>query len=116
MLRLVLSSNGDDHASAILQLADEGLRHLPGCSGDHDGIKSRDWDSYPILQFSGAPEIETVLLNQPNLSFLGSGEASQGPSAAAIANAIYDAVGVRMRDLPLTNEKIMQALIARQDP
>jgi CO/xanthine dehydrogenase Mo-binding subunit len=69
---------------------------------DRHGITSRDWDSYPILRFSGSPEIEVVLLNRPELPFLGSGEATQGPTPAAIANAIYDATAIRLRKLPLT--------------
>ena len=80
---------------------------------DERGIQSRDWDSYPILRFSSAPEIKTLLLNRPGSSFLGSGEAAQGPTAAAIANAIFDAVGVRIRDLPITSKKILRALKER---
>lgn len=76
---------------------------------DQKGITSRDWDTYPILRFSGAPEIEVVLLNRPNAPSLGSGEATQGPTAAAIANAVYDAIGLRLRSLPLTAEKILDA-------
>jgi CO/xanthine dehydrogenase Mo-binding subunit len=72
---------------------------------DRQGITSRDWDSYPILRFSGSPEIEVVLLNRPELPFLGSGEATQKPTPAAIANAIYDATAVRLRNLPLTIKK-----------
>ena len=66
------------------------------------GITSRDWDSYPVLRFSHAPRLKTVLLNRPDRPFLGGGEASQGPTPAAIANAIYDATGVRVRELPVT--------------
>jgi CO/xanthine dehydrogenase Mo-binding subunit len=68
---------------------------------DETGILSQDWDSYPILRFAGVPIIETVLLNRPKLPFLGSGEATQNPTPAAIANAVFDAVGVRLRQLPL---------------
>jgi CO/xanthine dehydrogenase Mo-binding subunit len=68
---------------------------------NQQGIISQDWDTYPILRFSGAPEIEVVLLNRPNHPFLGSGEATQGPTPAAIANAVYDAIGQRIRDLPI---------------
>ncbi len=64
-------------------------------------ILSQDWDSYPVLRFSGVPVIETVLINRPNLPFRGAGEAAQNPTPAAIANAIFDAVGVRLRQLPL---------------
>ena len=80
---------------------------------DNKGITSRDWDSYPILRFSGAPELKTILLNRPTYPFLGSGEATQGPTPAAIANAIFDATGVRLRELPLTAVKIRQALTGR---
>ncbi len=66
-------------------------------------ITSRDWASYPILRFSGVPEsVEVVVLNRPGQPFLGTGEAAQGPAAAALANAVADAVGARVRELPLS--------------
>jgi CO/xanthine dehydrogenase Mo-binding subunit len=68
---------------------------------DETSILSQDWDSYPVLRFSAVPIIETVLINRPNLPFLGAGEASQNPTPAAIANAIFDAIGVRLYQLPL---------------
>ena len=77
---------------------------------DENGITSRDWDSYPILRFTDAPVIETVLLNRPGLPFLGGGEASQNPTPAAIANAVFDAVGVRLRQIPFTPDRILAAL------
>ena len=77
---------------------------------DGAGIQSREWDSYPILRFPAAPKIKTILINRPDRPFLGSGEAAQGPAAAAIANALFDALGVRVRDLPMTPVKVMQAL------
>ena len=77
---------------------------------DANGITSRDWDSYPILHFTEAPVIETVLLNRPELPFLGSGEASQNPTPAAIANAVFDAVGVRLREIPFTKERVLAEL------
>lgn len=73
-------------------------------------ITSVDWESYPILTFSHIPEIETVLIDQPGLPFLGSGEATQGPTPAAIANAIFDATGARLRQIPLTRERLSDAL------
>jgi CO/xanthine dehydrogenase Mo-binding subunit len=76
---------------------------------DQRGILSQDWDSYPILRFSGVPLIETVLLNRPDLPFLGSGEASQNPTPAAIANAVFDAIGVRLRQIPFTPERVRAA-------
>ncbi|MFC1922593.1 molybdopterin cofactor-binding domain-containing protein [Chloroflexota bacterium] len=77
---------------------------------DQEGITSRDWDSYPILRFPQAPKIETVLLNRPGFPFLGSGEAAQGPTPAAIANAIYDAVGIRLRVIPFIPETVKAVL------
>ena len=79
---------------------------------DNKGITSRDWDSYPILRFSGAPEIQTVLLNRPTYPFLGSGEGTQGPTPGAIANAIFDATGARIRELPINAARVRDALKA----
>jgi len=73
---------------------------------DRRGITSIDWESYPILPFSAAPRIETVIVNRPGLPFLGAGEAAQNPTPAAIANAVYDAVGLRLRDIPFTPAKV----------
>jgi len=76
---------------------------------DRDGITSRDWDSYPVLRFDNIPEIETVLIDRPGAPFLGAGEATAGPTAAAIANAIADATGLRLRRLPFTPDAIRAA-------
>ncbi|HUF38506.1 MAG TPA: molybdopterin cofactor-binding domain-containing protein, partial [Anaerolineales bacterium] len=67
-----------------------------------EGVESVDWETYPILRFTDSPEIRTVILNRPGAPFLGGGEASSGPAGAAIANALFDATGKRLRDLPLT--------------
>jgi CO/xanthine dehydrogenase Mo-binding subunit len=77
---------------------------------DRERITSRDWLSYPILTFPEVPEVEVALIDRPGEPWLGAGEAAQGPTAAAIANAIAHATGARLRDLPLTPEKIKQAL------
>ncbi|HXD46719.1 MAG TPA: molybdopterin cofactor-binding domain-containing protein [Pseudolabrys sp.] len=78
---------------------------------DRTDITSRDWSSYPILRFPQAPESVTVhIIDRPGEPFLGTGEAGQGPTAAAIANAIADATGARLRDLPLTADRIKQAI------
>jgi len=77
---------------------------------DQGVISSRDWDSYPILNFPQAPKIEIVLLNRPGSPFLGAGEAAQGPTPAAIANAIYAAVGIRVRKIPITPQQVRAAL------
>lgn len=69
-------------------------------------VASRDWESYPILRFSEVPEIETVLLDHPDLDPLGAGEATVGPTSAALANAVFAACGLRVRDLPMTPERL----------
>jgi CO/xanthine dehydrogenase Mo-binding subunit len=79
---------------------------------DAAGISSRDWETYPVIKFSEIPEIEVELVgavsdNPP----LGVGEASGGPTVAAIGNAVAQALGTRLRDLPLTRELVMAALL-----
>ena len=73
---------------------------------DRGGITSRDWETYPILRFDNIPEIETILIDRPKERFLGAGECVSGPTAGAIANAIYNAVGLRLRRMPFTPESI----------
>jgi nicotinate dehydrogenase subunit B len=75
-------------------------------------ITSSDWAGYPIATFPEVPEVEVVLLDRPGVAPVGAGEATQGPTAAAIANAVHDAVGVRLRDLPLTAERVRAAVAA----
>jgi nicotinate dehydrogenase subunit B len=74
------------------------------------GIKSRDWLTYPILTMPEVPKVEVELINRPEERSLGAGEASQGPMAAAIANAFAAATGKRMRELPLTPERVRAAM------
>jgi nicotinate dehydrogenase subunit B len=76
-----------------------------------DGITSLDWASYPILRFSEVPEISTVIIHNPNEPTLGMGECTFGPTAAAIGNAVKHALGVRIRDMPLTRERIAAAIL-----
>lgn len=73
-------------------------------------VTSTDWRSYPILRFSEIPAVDVELIDRPALPSLGAGEAAQGPTAAAIANALRDALGVSVRDLPITSERIISAL------
>jgi len=82
---------------------------LEAVAWNRDGIVSRDWETYPILRFDAIPEIDTVLLDRPGEPFLGAGEASCGPAGAAIANAVFDAAGVRARHLPLTPDALRDA-------
>jgi CO/xanthine dehydrogenase Mo-binding subunit len=77
---------------------------------DRSRITTRTWDDYPILRFAEAPPVETIIIDRPDLPSLGIGEAVAGPTAAAIANAVFDAMGIRVRDLPLTRERIMMAI------
>ena len=77
---------------------------------DKTRVLSKDWNSYPILTFSEVPPVDIVLIDRPGQPFLGTGEASQGPSGAALANAVFDATGVRFRTLPLTPDRVLQAL------
>jgi CO/xanthine dehydrogenase Mo-binding subunit len=77
---------------------------------DRQGVTSVDWARYPILRFRDAPEIETLLLNRPGKPYLGIGEGAQGPVSAAIANAVFDAVGVRLRHIPFTPKRVKAAL------
>ena len=74
-------------------------------------ITSTDWQTYPILRFDAVPDsIEVHIINRPGLPFLGSGETGQGPAAASIANAIANATGKRLRELPFTPERVKAAL------
>jgi nicotinate dehydrogenase subunit B len=75
-------------------------------------VAIRTWEDYPILRFSDIPEIEIELIDNPNEPTLGLGEASVGPTGAAVANALARALGKRVRDLPLTRDKIMATLLA----
>jgi CO/xanthine dehydrogenase Mo-binding subunit len=79
---------------------------------DRTRITSEDWESYPILRFSEVPEVEVHVLDRPDLPSVGAGEAAQGPTAGAIANAVAAAVGVRVRHLPLTTEAVSAAITA----
>ncbi|PQA55707.1 xanthine dehydrogenase family protein molybdopterin-binding subunit [Siphonobacter curvatus] len=73
---------------------------------DAQQITSRDWVSYPIFRMSEIPEVEVVVIDRPQEPVLGAGEAVQGPTAAALANALYRASGKRVRDLPLVPAKL----------
>jgi len=77
---------------------------------DSSGIKSLDWSTYPVIRFPKVPEIEIVLINRPEMPALGGGEPSSAPIAAAIANAIFDATGVRLREAPFTPERVLAGL------
>ncbi|NVO13132.1 MAG: molybdopterin-dependent oxidoreductase [Rhodoplanes sp.] len=75
-------------------------------------VASREWGAYPILSFPELPPIDVMMVPRPDDEPLGVGESASVPSAAAIANAIYDATGVRFRELPLTPERVLAGLRA----
>lgn len=68
------------------------------------------WSDYPIMRFTDAPEIETMLIERPDDPPLGVGESAAVPSAAAIANAVFDATGVHLREAPFTPERVRSEL------
>jgi nicotinate dehydrogenase subunit B len=78
---------------------------------DRDGIRSRDWSTYPILTMPDVPKVTVGLLNRPEERALGAGEASQGPMAAAIGNAFANATGRRLRTLPMSPQRVRVALL-----
>jgi CO/xanthine dehydrogenase Mo-binding subunit len=73
-------------------------------------VTSRTWEDYPILTFSEVPPVEVVLLDRADQPSLGAGEASLGPTAAAIGNAVAAATGLRVRTLPLTPANVIAAM------
>lgn len=73
-------------------------------------VSSDSWETYPILRFSEVPKVEVEIVNRPDERPMGSGEHTMGPVAAAIANAVNDALGVRVRELPITPERIVAAM------
>jgi nicotinate dehydrogenase subunit B len=95
---------------AIVQAASWTLHEQ--VSFDRTRVTSRDWASYPIMRFEEVfRSVEVHVINQPGQPYLGTGEGGQGPAAAAIANAVADATGIRMRELPLTRERVRKALL-----
>jgi CO/xanthine dehydrogenase Mo-binding subunit len=102
----------------------EGLRHqiqgavLQGVSRtlfeavkfDRSHVTSLDWRSYQVLRFTDVPDIETVLVDQRNVEPSGAGELATVPVAAALCNAIFDATGVRLRQVPFTPDRVKSSL------
>ena len=77
---------------------------------DSSGITTLDWKSYPVIKFPDVPEIDIILINRPEMPALGGGEPSSAPIAAAIANAIFDAVGARLREAPFTPTRVLAGM------
>ena len=80
---------------------------------DRQRITQASWDDYPILSFTEVPDVEVALINRPELPAVGAGEGTQGPVAAALGNALFNAAGVRVRDMPITRERIVSAAAAQ---
>ncbi|OGQ53593.1 MAG: hypothetical protein A3J24_05370 [Deltaproteobacteria bacterium RIFCSPLOWO2_02_FULL_53_8] len=78
---------------------------------DSSGITSRTWAEYPIISFSEIPDIEVHVIDRPDCPSLGSGEVAAGPVPAAVGNALYKAIGIRARHLPLTLERVTQLIL-----
>jgi nicotinate dehydrogenase subunit B len=79
---------------------------------DADGLLSKDWSTYPILGFRECPAISVNILHRPEMPPLGTGECATGPTAGAIANAVHHALGIRVRHMPLTVDRIVSAIHA----
>jgi nicotinate dehydrogenase subunit B len=77
---------------------------------DTNRITSNSWSEYPILRFSEVPEVDVEVISRPEIEPVGAGEAAHGPVTAAIANAVFDALGVRVRDLPITRDRLIAAM------
>ena len=77
---------------------------------DRRRVTSDTWEEYPILRFAEVPEVVVEIVNRPNERSVGAGEGAAGPTAGAIGNAVFDALGVRIRDLPITPERILKAV------
>lgn len=77
---------------------------------DREAVTSRSWGAYPILTFAEVPAVDVEICTTPGALSLGAGEASQGPTAAAIANAVFDAIGVRVQRTPITRDAILSAM------
>src|SRR5215469_5812224 len=109
---LVINPDGaiNQLEGGIIQAASWALKE--GVRLDARGISSRDWEGYPVLRFTEVPEVTVELVNPAaDLPPLGVGEASGGPTVAAIGNAVAHALGARIRDLPLTRERVVAALL-----
>lgn len=76
-----------------------------------DGVASLDWQTYPVIRFRDIPEIRVELVDASGHDPLGVGECAGGPAAAAIGNAVAHALGTRIRDMPMTRERIIEALM-----
>jgi CO/xanthine dehydrogenase Mo-binding subunit len=77
---------------------------------DSERITSNSWTDYPILRFSEVPRVDVELIQRSEIDPVGAGEAAHAPVTAAIANAVFDCLGVRVRDLPITRDSLLAAM------
>ena len=78
---------------------------------DPEMVRSEDWATYPILEMAQVPQaIDIHMIDRPEIGPCGAGEASTRIVPGAVANAVYDATGVRIRKMPLTRERVLSAL------
>ena len=94
---------------AIVQTLSRALHEEVTFDGRH--VTSVDWSSYPILTMPEVPVVDVELIDRPNLPPMGAGEAAATPVPAALANAIFDATGARMRTVPIRSERVKAALL-----
>ena len=95
----------------VIQAASRALKEE--IAWDAHGQTTRDWESYPILTFSQVPQIDILLIDRPDQPSVGAGEPATVTVAAAIANAVYAAAGVRLRQIPFTAERVRAAFRSR---
>ena len=77
---------------------------------DRQRITSNSWTDYPILRFSEVPQVEVEVIQRSEIEPVGAGEAAHGPVTAAIANAVFDCLGIRIRQLPITRDSLIAAM------
>ncbi|EWY39455.1 aldehyde dehydrogenase [Skermanella stibiiresistens SB22] len=95
----------------VIQSASRVLKEQVSFEGS--AVTSKEWGGYPIMTFPEVPDIDVLMMPRQHEPPLGSGESAAVPSAAAIANAIFDATGIRFRELPITAERVREALNPR---
>lgn len=107
---LMINPDGVQHQihGNVIQSTSRALKEV--VRFEPSGVAAAEWGAYPIITFPEVPEIDVLMLPRPDQPPLGVGESASVPSAAAIANAVYDATGIRLRDPPFTPEKVLRAL------
>jgi nicotinate dehydrogenase subunit B len=107
---LMINPDGVRHQIHGNVIQSTGRALMEEVSFDRNSVTSREWGAYPIIKFPDIPKIDVLMLPRQDQPPLGVGESASVPSAAAIANAIFDATGVRFRELPFTPERILEGL------